>query len=80
MTALPPLESLPPGTRHRLRKRLLAALSDLGITPQMDAATGELIVPLAEIAAKLGLTEDQVRETVGTDLRAVAADQVKPLQ
>jgi hypothetical protein len=68
------------GTGHTAahRPKLLAAL---GVTPIVDAATGEVAVPVAALAAALGLSEAEMLEQAGRNgAKHVPADQVHPLQ
>jgi hypothetical protein len=51
-----------PEVQRLLRPKLLAAL---GVTPIVDAATGEVAVPVAALAAALGLSESEMLEQVG---------------
>jgi hypothetical protein len=66
-----------------LRPGLLRFLADVGVTPQVDSATGEVVVDMPTMIAALGITEDEAAEILGdqTDnARIIPADRLKPLQ
>jgi hypothetical protein len=70
-----------PEVQRLLRPKLLKLLAALGVTPIVDAATGEVAVPVAALAAALGLSEAEMLEQVGPNgAKHVPADQVHPLQ
>jgi hypothetical protein len=70
-----------PEVQRQLRPAFLRLLSELGITPCVDEATGELMVPAGAFIAALGMSAEQAAELLHPDgLRAVPADRMKPLQ
>lgn len=69
-----------PEGRRLLRPGLLKFLAAVGVQPQVDAATGELVVDGPAIIAALGLNEAEELEKLGEAVRVVPADRLKPLQ
>jgi hypothetical protein len=64
-----------------VRPKLLALLSDMGIAPVVDEGTGDIMVPIAAIAAALGMTEGDALAAAGPDgARVVPVDRLRPLQ
>jgi hypothetical protein len=59
---------LPPELRDQLRAKLLEFLAEIGVQPMVDSCTGELLVPLADMARAMGRTEAEIRaELAGVD-------------
>jgi hypothetical protein len=66
--------------RRLLRPGLLKFLSSVGITPQVDATTGELVVDFPAVCAALGIDPAEEAEQVQGHLRMVPSDRLKPVQ
>ncbi len=66
--------------RRLLRPGLLKFLSSVGITPQVDAITGELVVDFSAVCAALGIDPAEEAEQVRDHLKAVPSDRLNPLQ
>ena len=79
---MPPLAAFPGAVRRQIRGKLLTLLSDLGVKPQIDEATGEIVVPFAELAEKLGMTEDEARSALGDteQVISVPTSRLRPMQ
>ncbi|MCK8788252.1 hypothetical protein M0638_28275 [Roseomonas sp. NAR14] len=75
-------DKLPPELRQKLHAKLLEFLAEHGIRPMVNRRTGELVVPLEELSAKLGISEEEGRRILGRDPRdfTVNPDDVVPLQ
>jgi hypothetical protein len=70
-----------PEVQRKLRPAFLRLLSALGVTPVVDEATGELMVPAEAFTAALGMSAEQAGELLHPDgLVPVPADRMKPLQ
>ena len=63
-----------------LRPSLMKFLASVGIAPQVDATTGELVVDFPAVCAALGLDPAEEAERAGGHVRTVPADRLKPLQ
>lgn len=59
---------LPPKVQQQLDRHLLEFLSSIGVQPMVDKRTGELRVPLDQMARAMGKTEAEIRaELEGID-------------
>lgn len=71
-----------PEGQRLLRPGLLRFMALAGITPQVDAATGELVVTAAELAKVFGISEakaEEQAEALGGG-KPIPVDRLKPLQ
>jgi hypothetical protein len=69
-----------PEAQRLMRPKLLELLAEIGVQPQVDAATGELAIDFPAVCAALGLDPVEATEQVRGQVRMVPADRLKPLQ
>jgi hypothetical protein len=69
-----------PEGQRLLRPITMKFLADIGVAPQVDEETGQVVINPLAVIEKLGLDPDEELEKLGDAVRTFPSNRLKPLQ